>query len=537
MFELGNPNPFNTPITHQPTAMLWIFSPRFYSHQAKRPLMYSFNNQFVDIAEEAVAQRTTGQHTAKLDALVRNPHVMSALQPSYMPDHFIDTSLLSNNWTFMLITTNDKTNFSGITHQMADNQHLYYGYFVGEPVNPLNHFGQVTPNPNAQLIITHKTLLNKTGSFGGYGQHPRLDMTADLDILYPRLVAPISRSPDMTGALTSLMRPEELYANVATGPGGEVTIMYDANMQLHHMEEPAQINAALSIPRYNIRKILDSVADAQQSLSNASFENSNQAAIHRDSYDALLAQNLMDGGRLLDQGHPVRAVLFLGALLERYRPKVEVIKQDHMPHYDPIDQMTGSHRNVFASMLAMIIPSMMVEVMLADITFTYDSHAGGDPRLVDGAILAGLTEFHPQELRARTLAFLTRLRLEIFPILVLNHGDFALTMHCTCGGVTSINLNFYSDSIASREIFEVPTILGGFNTPMVGTANAFDQNARELSALINGLSDTDRDTPNLSHYDQAQLGRGLLTYDTNTMQVQPDRWLDATVPPNNKWTV
>jgi hypothetical protein len=521
----------NTAISNAPTAMLWIFSPRSYSIQAKRPLTYSFNPAFGHKAEEAVAKKTTQGQSSLLTTITQNPEFLSAIQPTFMPDHIIDTRPLSMNWTFMLITNNDKTDATGTLRSMSDNQHLYYGYFVDEPVNPSHHMGKVTPNPNAQLIITHKTQINRLTHVGAYGQQNNLTMMADIDIIHPQLTAMISTRTDGTAALTGLMRPEELYASTAAGPVGDLVVMYDEKSQLHNMGGPTSINSALSVPRHNIKKILDGVADTQQSLINSAFEGHAISSMNRETFDFLLEQNLQDGGRLFDQGLPVQHVIIMGYVLDRYRPAVNVIEQDRHPHYDPIDQTTGSHRNVFSSMLATVVPAIMAEMLLADVTFSYNSHAGGDPIL--SGIPAAMTELPMNELEARVRGFLHRMRMEIFPILTMTHGDFNLTMHCTCGGVTHINLNFFSDSTASREIFEVPTILGGFNTPLIGTADAFDHNARELALLISHLSDTDRDLP-LSQYENHQLDRGLLTYDTQTMRPLSQE------PPNpslRKWQV
>jgi len=65
-----------------------------------------------------------------------------------------------------------------------------------------------------------------------------------------------------------------------------------------------------------------------------------------------------------------------------------------------------------------------------------------------------------------------------------------LRMQCCAACVTHINLNFLDNQVHTNEMFEVPTIFGGLNSPLIGTAPIFDHNARALHGLINNLVET-----------------------------------------------
>ena len=126
-----------------------------------------------------------------------------------------------------------------------------------------------------------------------------------------------------------------------------------------------------------------------------------------------------------------------------------------------------------------------------------------------------------EEVRGKIVGLMTRLKTEVFPILRANKGEFVLNMHCTSAGITHLNLNFLDDQTHTGDVFDVPTILGGFNSPLIGASQAFDMNANELKCLIGALTDKDSDKPCLGEYDNKRLTRSLNAYDSTIPSSDP----------------
>lgn len=497
-----------------PSAVLHLFSPRLFSDQGKRPIAYQFNAHFTDQAIDAVYHRATTNSGSRIDTLVANPNFMGAMIPQAMPDHLIRMEQLSFFWTFMLIINNDKMGLGGLVRSVADNMQLVYGYFLEEPINPVHHLGHLTINPNAQMIITHKTMVNRHSSVGAYGTHQRLDTMYDIDVVPTQPLAALANMP------LAAMRPEDLYNKISLGGGGEFTIMHDESQLMHVMNQPLEMYSKLAVPKQNIKKILDASADALASINASVFEGSALQSLQADAYDDLIRQNLSDGARGIETGLSVHRLYTLGTIMEKYNPKINPVNLPYHQPYDIQNQAEGSAKNVFASMLATVLPAMMADFVLARICFRYNSHAnaleiqGVDP----------ITAMSEEELRKRVNAFIFRMQSELFPIMVQAHGDFDLQINCDCCNVTHINLNFLSDSFKSPEIFEVPTLLGGFNNPLIGSANIIQHNTTELGSFLNTVNEDSRDVP-LSQYDRQSYNRSLDNYDQklpNTLRDEDD---------------
>ena len=502
----------NTLVGSTASAILWIIAPRLYSAQAKRPMIYNFGAEFVGRAEDAVSRMAENNGRLKVDILTSSPALMcQTMTPSSEPSHVLDMRHLSTMWTFMLVVNNDKVGPGGIVRAMSDCQHLYYGMFLEEPFNPNNHMGRQTFNPNAVLLITHKTLINKNTTIGAYGNDQRVDIMADFDVVHPTMINTIS----MNDTGMALLRPEDLYQS--TTDDRDMTVMYNSSSLLEHQGDPLPINSTFSVPRHNVYKVLSGVADAR-GMMEAETAAGRVLHFNQDSYRTLVDENIRDTVRQHDiTGLRTNTPITLGSLISRYNPKCEIVQQDAMPHYNPIDQSVISGRNIFATMLTSVVPAMMSEFALADISFRYDSY-NNVFELNEGSSPASLTPMSQADLMQRVRGFIFRMTHEILPIPKLNHGDYVLFMSCTCCGVTHINLNFLDSTIKTADVFEVPTVLGGFNSSMIGNSTVFHNNARELTTLINSLVNNDTDRAPLGQFDHASLERSLKSYDQTLIQ-------------------
>ena len=491
----------------QNNSILWIFSPRYFSQQAKRPFLYKFDARFVNAAEEAVSCMSEQSNSTKIKALVKSPQYAGSVMPSSTPNYTLDMRNMSNFWTFMMVTINDKSVLGGVIRAMSDVQHLYYGFFLQEPINPIHHMGRLTINPDAPMMITHKTTLNKNSTSGPYGTQTRFDLMTDVDVVNPRIFCPIASHP------TSLLRPNDLYSAVSDDI--DPVVMQHPTSLLEQQEDPVKIKSALSVPSHNIYSILSSVASARGSIIHDSVSSRNNVFDlgGRDAYRTLVEQNLSDTTGLTETGLPVDNVITLKNIIQRYNPTIPPpVMLDRNPRYNPIDQQCISPRNTFSSMLSMVVPAIMAEFLIMDIGLYYRSDTDQLRLTEEQGTLTSFTPMAQEDLGRRVNGFLFRLKTEIFPQLKMNHGDFSLNMTCSCGGVTQINLNFFDDASPTDELFSVPTVLGGVNSPIIGTADVFTQNSTEIGLLVNSFIETNTDRQTFGQYDN-RLNNALLTYD------------------------
>lgn len=518
----------NNSLGGTPSCVMHLFSPRHFSDQGRRPMAYKFSTKFSEQAIDAVYHKTSNQSASRIDALVQNPEMMQSIVPTFHPDYMINMGAMSQFWTFMLIINNDKTGPGGLIRAVADNLQIVYGYFLEEPVNPLLHMGSLTVNPMAKLMITHKTIVNKSTHSGAYGTHNRLDTVADIDIIQSQSMATMSSAP------TTMLRPEDLYNKISMNGGQDCVIMHDPSALLANLGSSVDLFSKLSVPKHNIRKILDAVADTNSNLNAGSFEGSALVDLGTDAFSINMGHRLRDGARSIEIGLPTNRVITMDTILRQYNPRINRIDLPSQQMYLLGDQSEGSLKNVFSSMLATVLPAMMADFVLAQITFRYNSHADA----LEIHNVAPLTPMSEMDLKNRVNSFIFRMKSELFQILKIQRGDFDLQINCDCTSITQVNLNFLCDSTASPEIFEVPTLLGGFNSPLVGSMDLSDHNARELGQFIGHMTDNDRDIP-LGQFDQATFDRSMAAFDVsmgmqgNTMQAEPALY----IPPSSPWQV
>ena len=499
----------NTIRDDRPSAVLWIISPRLYSNQVKRPMLYTFDGRFVNAAEEAVARMSEQHDKKKIEILTTTPAWLNnAVQFSGMISHNLDMSRMGMMWTFVLIVNNDKTNSGGIVRYMSDCQHLYSGVFLDEPINPVLHMGRQTINPNAQAIITHKTLINKHSALGSFGHERRVSVQSDLDVIHPRMIATL----DMKGSGLSMIRPEDLYPN--TTDGLDPIIMHSPESLLHNQSDPIRMTSNLAVPRYNLTTILNGVAAARSSMSAADMTG-RMTRLNVGSYREQIEANIQDKVTLHDTtGLQTNTPITLGTIMNIYSPKYDIVIQDQTPRYSPMEQYVTSAQTIFSTMLTSTVPPLLADFALAEISFRYDSY-NDTFEMNEGIQPAPLSPMHDNEIIARVRGFRHRMLTEILPIPKITRGDYVLYMTCTCFGVTTININFLDDNIHSPELFEVPTIMGGFNSSMIGDDVTFANNAREVSMLVGSLVGTDSDQPNFGLYEERRIDRALLSYDSD----------------------
>jgi hypothetical protein len=473
-------NPHNTTLTDKPSATLWFFSPRHFTTQAKRPLVYQFNTHFVEAARDALKTMIRDYNRKPLEALLQDSTPCAAMLPGY-PDHSLNMRDISELWTFRLSIDHDNRDIRGISrHSINNGRDIYYGYIVDEPVGLTTPGSVGVVNPRAQLYITHKTVINcltiPPTLFSGHQPREHFVAIEDLDVIHPRTLSMMSPEPIF------LMRPVDLFQSRNSNPDG---FLIPLSLQKAE-KEPVAISAMLNIPHQHIIKILHAIGDANASLSSCTLDTVDATG---DLFDELVDMNLTEVTRVYGYPEiPLHYSIDVGDVMARYRVTVNVSKQKTQPDCDRIDQSLPTARNVEASLLATVIPAMMTKNLIASLHFNYVSETD----VFRVTHLSTLIVLPDDTTQMYLDQFFKQLKTTTLPMLKNTYGDFHLSVLCTPTGITTIDLNFLCDDSTktASAYFEVPTILGGCNSPLIGTADAFAHNARELAALVAALTQT-----------------------------------------------
>lgn len=514
MFQNIAQNLTNTNIGGNSSAIIHLFSPRAFSNQSKRPINYNFNGKFVVDALDAVQySANNGMNGIKIDTMLSNPCNMTTMVPSTMPDYTLNMDNFRYKWTFMLVVNNDKGTPQNSIRSMADNLQLYYGYFNEEPINPQMHLGKLTPNPNATLMVTHRTIINKSPFMSPtYGQGHRHDVVADVDIVPSRTFGYLADKP------VKLIRPEDLYESFGSDFQGDLMTIHSEQDLLANREGHVAINSKLNLPKTNLKRVMEAISSTQATMQADSYSG-RFTSLDVTAYDTLLHSNLQDTTQNINIGLSMNIILTFGHILSRYKPVVNRVNLAINPLYDQGNQSDGSAKNVFSSMLVNMIPPIMSDFMLANVIFKYDSYADKTmigTRAFELEKYATIINLTPEETHSRIQSFIHVLKRDIFPILTMSRGDFNLYMNCDATSMSHVILNF-RDDMMDTSVFEVPTLLGGLNTGLVSTVGTSDHNAKELRNLMQYLQEDDSTDKPANTFDQNTFHRALqLTHDNTT---------------------
>src|SRR5574344_1238291 len=94
--------------TQQTKAQLWLMSPKNITNFTARPLVYQFGSEFQDVMREVIDKKTNRAYNPNPDEfyLRQNPKAAASILPNAQGD-IVNTSLDSNEWTFILVIEKD----------------------------------------------------------------------------------------------------------------------------------------------------------------------------------------------------------------------------------------------------------------------------------------------------------------------------------------------------------------------------------------------------------------------------------------------
>lgn len=470
------------------SATVFFFSPRQIPDQHRRPYDYKFGEGFYDAVEQRIDNRMKGAPSSQMDSyLLDCPEARMAIMPSTQG---IPTKLssLSDFWTFLIVIDNDSAITPAALQSVVPSRTLLSGWCVNEPVTKTNFSQGYTPNPMCLLTVTHQTVLNFRQSFG-MGGFRSADVMSDYDyapysVLY-NIQSEVDRPFDLNPATVSkaVIANKDLEGTVSVAhmplpsAPGSVTIGTELADPIQHLS--TLVNPAIDTPLLG--------SDGRGSGLDNGLDFFSGGSVMQSTYSALLgnAQPQIYLSKL-DVEQP-----FTVSELQQTYPNlnIQVINIPVTAQYDQTSNAAPTRNNVLTSMLASAFPGILAQHGLAEVAFRYNSSIrqpgglgsiGGKRGMYELQNISTLYNCNQNTIQAKWNNLQAYLELDLFPIILNTAGHFDLMVHCSIGGVSLIHLNLL-DFASVHGFVETNNLLGGLNTPLVGTVSNFNNNAIQLA--------------------------------------------------------
>lgn len=494
----GQSNLFAAPIfQNESTAVLYVFSPRRMSDHYKRPIVYNFNASFIEelygtITDSLKHNPVNGQlpgnsFNPNLDRLYRNPYAAGIIMPAYTGGIQMNTSALSDNWTFMLLVDNDQPDkTTALFTRNATSRTIYSGICLDEPVNPVNHGHELTPNGGCFFTVTHATAINKLPTIGArsIGSN-RYDTVADLDVIPGQTMSMLTPTPLI------MNRPDDIRRMTITDPedGRPIVAIADSDVIGNTVKHQAT-SANLNSPRKHGRKILDSIISGYESLDDdnysGSFSQFPSAIDGNDNVTVMIDAHMRDNTNEHFLGLQIDRPVALAEILRKYNPKMVPVYINENKTFSPIPQQYQCPTNVYSSMIAAAAPSVISNVGLASLACMYNSYHNA----FQVTAASSFVTMNQQELDARVSTAYRLLRSELFDIIAATAGPFDVNMSVACNGDTHIVFNLLDVGTENTDIYENHNLLGGMTNQLVGTSDIIQNNSIALGHMLGALNST-----------------------------------------------
>lgn len=513
------------------SATLILIPPRRISRQYRRPFEFAFTRTFADSLQEAVVATNETGKPEYLHSIINNPIFAEQIAPSSVQNGYnVSLDRYSGSWTFIFSIDNDVVPGVKIIDGRATRT-VYTGLVIcqEEPVNPLTG----TPNPAAVLSVTHVTNMAKLTSFSAGGYSQNITNTADIDILNGQNYTVLSEpSPYFVTNLEEAFYAQTPMSNRMMQDGLQpMDLVIGSNKAIANQAGDIRINTRTANPMDQKRRVVSAVNQAYNTILDNKIGGtlSNAQGMVPDVNAFVTAV----GNRLSDPVHTFGSLeegtITMAGLIDRYRPKIVPVPAFNEEMIDVCSQEYDSVTNFYCAILAASLPGVVTNFGLTDFTFAYRGIFGAEPVWEPYDIKAPVDGLTDADLKQRAMAVYRNIRDEIAPVLLQGYGDFTLHASISITGTTRLQLIFHANS-GHPGIYEVPSFLGGYNTPVIGKSITLENNSTSLYKLMQmvdvGITDQEFNLNGaVSQIQQTrgytpQYGNGAMTLPNPTL-VQP----------------
>lgn len=487
-------------------AIIFVFEPfqNSIGDVAHRSNQYSFDENFLNTMQQVTEETRRGTATESqiIGDLNTKINLSDNMLPAYRPTWNIRTSALSMNWRFILMLTqnggemalgNTLVNTGGGTSA----RRIYTGFFTDEPFNPLTfREHHRTLNPNAQLVITHKTVI---GTATAYTQHgPRTDLASwgSEDIVQPQILKDLIGGGMAGRNHINLLTPESCLTNTQADEDGGAIITPGASNILEDRVATV-IPDALDHTHRNVSHVIGGIVkyqdqmNARQNISGSQnidyFEDAFlNDGVHRNAFARHLSMRRTSKNNIydLDENRPIS----IGEIDQMVNGRLEVMSYGirRPDYYETADQYETSMTNQYSHLIATVTVAIMNAASVNAMAFEYEiMHAPVTP-LEKFIPYSAETAFNADTNMTlmKQKAVEVELRNTIFRTIYDSKGSFHVAVNANATGITSVSLSLIDQGIRCHAPFELPSMFGGIISPLLGDTEASTHNSEQIEGLF-----------------------------------------------------
>ena len=260
--------------------------------------------------------------------------------------------------------------------------------------------------------------------------------------------------------------------------------------------ETIETPSELASPTHHLSKIVRSVGDAIRETRRHEIPD-----VFGDT-DMVTSQisALMQSQRNVPRTDAIKPdePISIGQLYARFGQAldIQVIVPNETPNYGLSDPLQVTKRNIFTSLISSSIPSLLADYAVADVRFRYASYlrpdspdglfcANGEKGCFKWFDFGGLYQMSPGQQKSTIAMLESALRKTVFSIVESECGEFDVLVSCSLIGSTLVNLNLKDESSLFEDGYvETNNLLGGINSPLVGTSSDLSQNSQQMHGVI-----------------------------------------------------
>ena len=486
----------NTYDRSQRVAILYIFSPRSIVDTCKRPIKYNFDLQFIEDVKKN-SDNILNNAKAVGDAAFMNNFDSSLYAVGVdAQGTMMNNKHFEDYYTFILQVDNDQFEFDKFYQgPSVSNRFIYSGFCNGEPYSS-NDGMRVVINPRCILSITHSTSMNIKSQYSPRGDYSRMKVNKDVDFLLPDVTQLLNTN------LEHILTPDHLQKSIAKND--DYSFYLDESTSLSaYGHKPIPVHSLLSSPKHHLSKIVSAINTSVEQMSTDTVTNGQisellnpvygETNVFRSAFNSNLRCGVSDSMVTLDP----TSVYSIADLQMKY-PGLQIvpINADKLSKNDLAFQGAYTRANVASSILVTSIPVLAADSGLCEIGMFYRSYphnlftSFGNSNDNDQVQITNVASFTKEDVgitKLRVTAFINMMRSQVFPIIKNIGGDFDLSMSCNSAGECDVLLYFLDDKNGTTGIYESPLLLGGLNSPLIGTRSIYENNGQNLSAVLFGM--------------------------------------------------
>lgn len=478
-------------------AVLFLLSQVDIPDQVRRPHLYQFNGQFRMDVNEAI-DRQVKRHTpaADLEAMMLDS---TAARSSIIPSadaQIINAQSFRERWTFVLVVDND----NGIMNQInmvktIPSRMLYSGYVDGEPFT-VGMNGQNVFNPAAIYSTTHHLTLSANTVLGANGAVQSIDTAGD----YNYVDGILAQNLTTNGLQLYNTSPYAVVKSITTDPQTAQAFNLTA-APISAYRKAVEVPTELNSPSYHLRHIVQGLTNAKRTMNGGTDFGTIDIFAGNDLFlGNLTAMMTQSANSIVDQLDPSMPFSF-ETLQQKYGNRLDVVimRQPKGMQIDLSSPAGPTPRSVFSSILATSVPPLLAQFGLCEIAFVYDSWVRPDGGLGSTNGKRGVMQvftaasLYPVVNESEIKAMVDRMSLyldyTVWPIILQNTGHFRVNMHCSLAGASLVDLNFH-DNVSEPGYIHSSNLLGGINSPLLGTSSDLHANASSMVEIINDVRAT-----------------------------------------------